>query len=244
MTTYIINLSDIIDVQLQNSIIAFAELAKESGVTSYDCCGGLLSKTFGTIPLIKAALLYYNSTINEYKLGKMTTPEFIKTCLNVVFPRPASYENDPKGWDNKLIAAWNKMLKINLTKCSDFFNYVKNHSNDRYILITNSNDAQVTYVIQEIKKQLGLDIKVVPPQGLDLKNNMVQLVSSHTAGKFKTDAMIKDIIAELGGSNDIKVFTKYDDDITYCKGLNIDSTLIGEGFDYNTFSQTPKVKLN
>lgn len=238
----IINLSDIIDINIENSIKQFAILAKTSGVTPLDC-GGLFSKTLGVVPLIKAALLYYNSTINAYKLGKITTTEFINNCLNVVFKCPVG--EDRADWDNKLTHAWNAMISIDQRKTEDFIEYINDHQEGDFILITNSNDMQISFVLEKLKTDFNIMFDLISPDELtSKKDNPLCLISSHTAGTFKTDNMIKEIVDTLGSEN-INVFTKYENDIKYCRQHALNCTLINENFDYRTFNKDiGKCKLN
>ena len=123
MTINILNLSDIIDVDINKSIQAFSNLAKQSGVTRYDCCG-MFSTVLGAGALIKAALFSYRSTIDAYKLGQMTTDDFVANCLNQVFKCPAN-ENQ-EDWNAKLINAWNAMIDVNIDKIKKLGIMVKN----------------------------------------------------------------------------------------------------------------------
>jgi hypothetical protein len=92
-----------------------------------------------------------------------------------------------------------------------------------------------TAITTRIQYHAQTRLNITSPDGM-LNDRMANLliISSHTAGTFKTDTMIKDIIVKTG-TEETAVFTKYAGDIEYCEKQGIDSTLISDNFDYSCF---------
>ena len=146
--TYIVNLSATHSYSIESTISAFVDLCNEhnyygSGPLAY------MQRTINYLWVMAAYQKNSKKLIEPYKLGKMSTTEFLKELAKVFyFIQPLDEETRHK----KLADAWNSSIKASPQTKQKFDVILEKAKQEKVYLVSNSNELNIQAILTMLQK--------------------------------------------------------------------------------------------
>ena len=164
----IINLKSLHEYDILETMGAFAELSKEHSNSCVNSMPNLFQHA-SHLAWVAAIYAYHNSSLIEpYKLGQMTTEEFLEKLSKVFYfmdDMPSTVRHE------KLAEAWTSSIHMSLEKQNNLAKLIEQAEQEPVYLISNTNELDVQAIIK-LLKQLNPDTVFNPEMDTSIKHSL------------------------------------------------------------------------
>jgi len=244
--TYIVNLSSIHTLKpiMTAGVDAFTKLCnKYAQGCCTSCCPGFISRPLNRSWVAWKYYRHVNDTINPYKLGKISTKEFLSKLKDIFYFLPDDQA------EALLKEAWNAIIDFQESDQVKFRKLQEISQNEPVYLISNSNELNAKAIIKllqdnfpDISWKENIDLTVHQSnQPIEIAPN-IYLCLSYQYGLFKTDGLIKKVVEDqpYHQVSEVKVVSQFAPDREEALRLGVPAENIS---DAQTFYESSRLSI-
>jgi hypothetical protein len=247
----IVNLSAIHTLRpIRSSLEEFARICDENSESSLCCCPGFFQHYSNFAWVAWQYKSHFKDLIQPYKLGKLTTEEFLAN-LKCIFPFLQAEDSD-----QQLIDAWNTIISLE-GSFIDRFGYLAEEatSADPVYLISNTNELNVIKILTLLKEK-NPEIKFHDPVELSVESSFepieiapnIYLCLSYRYQLFKTVeqnntknneispystmSLLNYLVEKQLKSKDVDIISQYPNDLKEAQRIGISTDNLYSADDY------------
>lgn len=235
----IVNLSSTHDYSIDETIAAFVDLCDEHSNACLKSMPGFFQRLTNYTWVKAQFSLNYKSLIEPYKLGKISTDQFLDGLSNI-FYFMSSIDRDQR--HELLTKAWNSSIKTSLATHGRLNQLIDEARTQPVYLVSNTNPLNVLGIIELFMKNAPairfnrqIDISVQDSkEPIEILPN-VYLCLSYRYGAFKQDTgstmgLIEHVINNHNSNQPITVISQFPQDLKKAEQLGIQHRFAAEEF--------------
>jgi hypothetical protein len=235
--TYIINLSTTHDYSINETVAAFAQLCKEYSNGCLQCFPGFFQNWTNYKWVELMYQWHYTSLIEPYKLGNITTDEFLDNLSQIFY---FMNDLDKEDRNSLLIGAWNASIRMS-EKTQDRLAFIlQKAASEPVYLISNTNELNMREILNLFKKHYP-DLKFNPDADLSTRysDEPIELLPnvfvclSYRFGAFKeetvtTVSLLENVVSRSMGP--MTLVSQFPGDRAKAKEMELHSVLTADEF--------------
>ncbi len=242
--TLIVNLSTTHDYSIDKTVAAFVQICNQHSKGCLQSMPGFFQNWTNYAWVMAKYQANYTSLIEPYKLGKISTPEFLENLSKIFY---FMQDMDKETRDSLLANAWNASIKISEKTQDRLSQLVEEAKTHPVYLISNTNELNVTAILA-LFKESNPDLKfneAVDTSIMDSKEPIeilpnIYLCLSYRFGAFKTEAvstvsLLEDLSKKI--VSPITLVSQYPGDLRKGEQLGLDKVLNAEDFYYHKMDE-------
>lgn len=236
---FIVNLSTTHDYSIDETVAAFVQLCNQYSEGCLQSMPGFFQSWTNYAWVMAKYQTNYASLIEPYKLGKISTEEFLGNLSKIFY---FMNEMDKSKRNSLLTDAWNASIKVSEKTQGRLSLLVKEAETSPVYLISNTNELNVNAILDllqknypELKFNKNMDVSIKESkEPIEVLPN-IYLCLSYRYGSFKEETVTTaSLLEQLSKkcSNPVTLVSQYPGDLKKAKQLGLDSVLNAEEF-YN-----------
>lgn len=235
--TLFVNLSTTHDYSIEKTVAAFVQLCNEHSKGCLQGMPGFFQNWTNYAWVMAKYQLNYTSLIEPYKLGRISTEQFLKNLSKIFYFMDYL---DEETRNSLLINAWNASIKLSTTTQDRLSQLVEEAITQPVYLISNTNELNVQAILALFKANNpdvpfneAADIRVLDSQEpIEIARN-IYLCLSYRHGAFKTEtvstvSLLDDVAKKCSGPKTL--VSQYPGDLQKGVQLGLDRVLKAEDF--------------
>lgn len=237
--TLIVNLSTTHDYSIDKTVAAFVQLCNQHSKGCLQSMPGFFQNWTNYAWVMAKYKVNYPSLIEPYKLGKVSTEEFLNNLAKIFY---FMHDLEKETRDSLLAKAWNASIKLSEKTQDRLSQLVEESKNQPVYLISNTNELNANAILALFRKnhpdlafKEAVDTSILDSkEPIEILPNMY-LCLSYRYMAFKTAVSTVSLLDDLAMNCEgpITMVSQYPGDLEKGRQLGFAEVLNGEDF-YNS----------